>query len=228
MRRQLIRQNNVSVIPSAPQSKVAFAYETLKEQILSGRLVAGSSLVQSKIAKELNISPIPVMAAVRQLVAEGLVTQKPHHAAVVAEFPVDGLQETTTIRIHLEILAVRLSVPQLGEAELEGLRAISKDMKKALAASNLPLYGELNKKFRLKLYESCPNRLLAQMVKNLWDDTDRRGLRASFTKEEARVTQQNHKFLVAAIEKRDVDIAARLIENHKQNFRNVTVTGEGL
>ena len=93
----------LSSLPSVatPRSKVDFVYDTVKEGILSGRLKPGEPLVQSRIAKSLNVSPIPVMAAMQQLIAEGLVTQEPQAAARIAENEGVFRDKGTVVRVPL-------------------------------------------------------------------------------------------------------------------------------
>jgi DNA-binding GntR family transcriptional regulator len=212
----------LSPVPAiaTPRSKVDFVYDTVKEGILSGRLKPGEQLVQSRIAKSLNVSSIPVMAAMQQLIAEGLVTQEPHHAARVAPFSPEGLQEKTVIRMHLELLATRASVPSIGPARLAELRGLLADMDKAIADADMPQYGMINKAFHLKIYEDCQHRLLAQMITDLWNDTDRHGLRAKFTLEVAVRSQVEHVRLVDLIAQGDVEAAVALVDGHKANFRS--------
>src|SRR5690606_3746135 len=65
--------------PGGPvRTKAQYVYESLREDILQGRLRPGARLVFSQVASRFGVSPIPVREAVRQLETEGLVELKPH------------------------------------------------------------------------------------------------------------------------------------------------------
>ena len=204
----------------SPRSKLDFVYQTLREAILSGRLKPNDPIIQSRVAKDLGVSPIPVMAAIQQLIAEGLVVQKPHHPAYVAPFSRDGAREKMLIRMHLEVLATRTATPQASPELIVEMRALISEMGEAMASEDLPRFGVLNKAFHLKLYSACPYRHLVQMIVTLWDETDRAGLRAMFSAKEARRSHEEHERLMDLIAAGKADEAARLIDCHKAAFRD--------
>jgi len=71
---------------NVPPSREDFAYDSIKEAILSGELLPNQKISLSDLANKLGISIIPVNSAVGRLVAEGLVRQDPHHSPYVVEF----------------------------------------------------------------------------------------------------------------------------------------------
>src|SRR5262249_16632977 len=68
------------------------AFNVLREGIISGRLAPGSKLDYSALAAELEMSPMPIREAIRQLHALGLVEHSPHRSARVTELSVDDLR----------------------------------------------------------------------------------------------------------------------------------------
>jgi DNA-binding GntR family transcriptional regulator len=175
----------------------------------------------------LQVSSIPVMAAMRQLISEGLATQVPHHPPRVAPFSHEGLEEMTLIRMHLEVLATTTSVPHVGPEGLRALRGLLQEMDAALAEGDLPRYGALNKAFHFTIYEACPHRLLVQKIKELWDRTDRHGLRSMFTPEIAEASQADHRGLVECIEAGAAEEAGELTDRQKRRFRAVVFARAG-
>ena len=100
-----------------PQLKEDFAYEMIREAILSGELLPNQQISLSTLAKQLGVSIIPVNHAIRRLISEGLVKQDPHHSPYVEEFSADAVKEVLTIRYHLEELASSKSIPFISEKE---------------------------------------------------------------------------------------------------------------
>ena len=64
----------MSTAPVATQSKSELAYSWIRSRIEEGAFVPGYRLVLGAIAKELDISVVPVREAIRRLEAEALVT----------------------------------------------------------------------------------------------------------------------------------------------------------
>lgn len=53
-----------------------YAYETLRDQILSGQIDTKTKLTETKLAEKLNISRTPIRAAIARLTEEGLIKDK--------------------------------------------------------------------------------------------------------------------------------------------------------
>lgn len=213
-----------NILPTtSPMSKEDFAYLVLREAILSGQLQAGETLVQTQIAESLGVSPIPIRAAVRRLTAEGLITQEPHHPPEVSTLSTDGLEEILLVRMHLETLAIREAIPHITPDLLDEVRELMAGMEQALHDEDMPAFGALNKRFHTTLYEACPYPLLKQMIRDLWDNSDRSRARMVFGMVPglAAQSQKEHRQLLGMIEAGDVEGAAALMEEHKERSRRL-------
>lgn len=206
---------------SPPTSKEEFVYEALKEAILSGQLKPGDALVQTDLAHSLGVSPIPVRSAISRLAAEGLVSQSPYRSPQVSELSPEGLQEILMIRMHLELVATREALPHVSPECLADLRSLVHEMGEALRKCEYHRYGGLNKAFHLRLYDACPYPMLKQMIRDLWDNSDRHRSRTMFVvlPELAQRSQQDHLRLLELIEAGDTDAAVALMSEHKTRAR---------
>jgi GntR family transcriptional regulator, rspAB operon transcriptional repressor len=104
---------------------VALVHDRLRRDILSGEIPAGETS-QLALARELEVGRTPLREALRMLQHEGLVISEPNRRVRVAELTPEDAEQLYTMRISLEAMAVRLTVPDLGSAEvaeLEGLLA---------------------------------------------------------------------------------------------------------
>ena len=63
----------------------------------------------------------PIREAIGRLAAEGLVTVRPRRGAEVRSITPEELIESYQVREALEVLAVRLAVPRMTDADLSGL-----------------------------------------------------------------------------------------------------------
>ena len=94
------------------------AYEELRRQILQGELAPGATFSQVQLSDQLGVSRTPLREAVRLLQMEGLLRAEPRRRVRVSPLSTEDFEDLYAIRIALESLAVRLTVPQLDQTEL--------------------------------------------------------------------------------------------------------------
>ena len=105
---------------------VALVHDRLRAAILRGDLPAGETTSQVTLARDLDVGRTPLREALRMLQREGLVVSEPNRRVRIAELSSSDAEELYVMRIALEAVAVRITVPTLGSsdfAELEGLMA---------------------------------------------------------------------------------------------------------
>jgi DNA-binding GntR family transcriptional regulator len=104
---------------------VAVVHDRLRGEILAGRIPAGETS-QVALARQLEVGRTPLREAIRMLQREGLVISEPNRRVRIAELSPADAEELYVMRIALEGVAIRITVPTLasdGIAELEGLIA---------------------------------------------------------------------------------------------------------
>jgi len=67
--------------------------QTLRTDILQGRLAAGEHLRQDDLARRLEVSTTPIREALRTLISEGLVFFDAHRGAVVRGLTLGDVEE---------------------------------------------------------------------------------------------------------------------------------------
>jgi DNA-binding GntR family transcriptional regulator len=205
-----------------PQLKEDFAYESIKEAILSGELRPNQRISLSELSRNLGVSIIPVNHAIRRLISEGLVRQDPHHSPYVEEFSADALKEVLTIRYHLEELALRQSIPLIGEKAMQELRTMKAAMDKTVEAEDIHAYGIANRAFHMKIYSYGPYPLLYDLIDDLWNKAELNRSRSVFSlvQNMAEHSQGDHARLLDLIEAKKVDDAIEALRQHRLYSRN--------
>src|SRR6201993_1457990 len=92
--------------PSAPPPLRAHVVRMLSAGILSGKYRPGDRLNESQIARELNISRIPVREALSQLQEQGLVQNRERRGMFVTNIGPEEVQQLSSLRIILETEAL--------------------------------------------------------------------------------------------------------------------------
>ena len=127
-----------------PTTSEEFAYHALRTDILVGRISAGTRIVQSEVAAQLDISVTPVREALRRLQSEGLVELTPHKGAMIGHLDIAKGREIYELRILLEPLIVARSITAISDERLDDLAQLCDAMD---ATSNVSEFAEFNQRF---------------------------------------------------------------------------------
>lgn len=96
-------------------------YTRLRNMILDGALTPGSMLSQVKLAESLGVSRIPLREALRMLQNEGLIEAEYNQRARVPSFRPSIVDSLYASRILMEALGIRLTVPRIGQPDIQAL-----------------------------------------------------------------------------------------------------------
>lgn len=196
------------------QSKSELAYGHIRTRIDDGRYVPGYRLVLGQIARELDISVVPVREAIRRLEAEGLVTYERNVGAQVALVKEAEYQHTMQTLALIEGYATALSAPMLTRAHLDRAHEINERMRQTLDHFDPHRFTELNLQFHSVLFEECPNPHVLDLVHRGWNRLNvLRDSSFSFVPGRARASVEEHDRLLQLIEQGaeplDIELAAR-------------------
>ncbi|MDO5051578.1 MAG: GntR family transcriptional regulator [Pseudoclavibacter sp.] len=155
-------------VAGAAPSKAQRAYEHIRDRIASGAYAPGARLVLDQIARELEVSPVPVREAVRRLEAEGLVGYErnigPHVALADGELYASTMETLGLV----EGYATAISAPLLGPQELDRAREVNEQMRTALRDFDPARFTRLNQRFHEVLFTPCPNEHVLELVHRGW------------------------------------------------------------
>jgi len=189
-------------------------YSHLRAGILDNTYPPGSSLPEEALAASLKVSRVPVREALRRLSAEGLVVIRPRQGATVTELTAKQFLDAYQVREALEVLAVRLAVPQLTPDDLDQLDALQQAMLLASDANDADAFFAVNAEFHGFLVEKADNDDLKAIYMSLIDRmrryrTPSLDLRGGMT-----TSLDEHAAILTAIRDGNADEASRLIAEH--------------
>jgi DNA-binding GntR family transcriptional regulator len=198
-------------------SKQERTYAILRSRILDGTYGPGQRLVIDALARDLDVSPMPVREAIRRLEAEGWLTYQRHQGAQVAPLDEAGWMEALSTLAVLEGYATALSTPHLSAEDLTRAREINERMREALEALDVMAVSDHNLAFHRTLTERCPNAYLRRELAAIQERLNT--LRSSifmFVPTRGRVSVDEHGELVAMIERGEAPEAIeRFARAHK-------------
>lgn len=134
--------------------------DVILERILSGVYKQGDRLVESQIAKELQISQSPVREALRDLTAMRFVELEPFKGARVRRISLGEIAQIYPVRAALEELAGQLAAPHL-KGNVEALEEIYRQMHQAAELENVQEFARLDARFHRTIVRASNNPFLA-------------------------------------------------------------------
>ena len=200
--------------PTPIESKSQQAYRFIRERIDDGRYVPGYRLVLGQIAKELDVSVVPVREAIRRLEAEGLVTFERNVGAQVALIKETEYLHTMQTLALVEGAATALAAPYLGADHLRRARELNERMRRTLDDFDPHRFTELNLEFHSVLFEECTNPHILELVHRGWNRMKvLRDSSFSFVPGRARESVAEHDRIIDLIEAGatplEIELAAR-------------------
>jgi DNA-binding GntR family transcriptional regulator len=142
-------------------------YEQLKQAIMSGTILPGSTMTIRSLAASFGISLMPVREALRRLVAEHVLIMLPNRSVALPVITPERFREITRIRVSLEALAAEEGTSRIAAGDIDRMAALNTAMEQP-TASQSPDYLKHNRDFHFALYAASGLRTLVSMIESLW------------------------------------------------------------
>jgi len=197
----------------------------LRDQIAAGVFSPGMQLRQEVLAAACGVSVPPVREALKTLEAEGQVVYAPHRGYCVASLSYPELAENYRIRELLETETIRQSVPSLARADLSRMREAISDMEAANRCADLTALTVANRRFHFTLFDASGMPRMADIIRILWENTERYRSLYFATQEHRRRVNAEHRAIMSAVRDHDTEAAVELLRTHRDNARQALQAG---
>lgn len=201
----------------APAKSDAHAiYQRLRRDILAGVLAPGEILNTVHLAREHNVSRMPVREALRMLQTEGLVDAPYQHRMRVKAVTAEEVDTVYATWILMQSLAVGLTVPETSPAELEELRQAVQSLNQItpINARSEAAWRKLHMAYSRMVIRHAGSEIIAS-IENCWlrsERARRAALRTSSASWQA--SENEHSGILAAFEQGSAAKAVELFSMH--------------
>lgn len=190
-------------------------YTELKRRIVLLDFEPGQVIKEKELIEEFGVSRTPVREVLIRLEAEGLVKMFPNIGTIVSEVSFQQLKDVFEIRSFLVRLAGKLAAARITREELEKIRDHIARMKeekdpKALMRLDLEFHDMVN--------QSTKNEMLVKILGMLRDQAVRIWTFSRADEEYYGGLSQEFEELVEALERRDQEACAHILERHTKGF----------
>jgi DNA-binding GntR family transcriptional regulator len=199
------------------RSKKEFVTDALRNAILTGELIPGTRLIIDDLARQLNVSPIPVREALQQLASDGYVVTEPYVGAKVAPIEAESVVEVFTLLETMEVVSGRAACQRMSDKDFDTLKEMLLTMDSLVGEPEQ--WSQENRRFHKFICDQAGTRLVGSLMGKVLDHWDR--LHRYFLKEvfARRLTkaQREHWKILRALRSRDPERAEAVIREHARS-----------
>jgi len=200
-----------------PEDSRPTVTEALRAAILNGEYAPRQRLVEVDLCERFGTSRFILRSALQELAAQGLVEFQRNRGARVREVSIDEAIEITEVRVLLEGLLAARAAERVTKTEAAMLRNLVKDMRAAVAKSELLTYSDLNARLHSAIRDIAAHETAARLLRQLRDQTVRHQFSLSLVPGRPSVSLPQHEAIVAAITARKPDAAQQAMQEHLQS-----------
>lgn len=191
----------------------------LRRAITTGTLEPGAHLREEELAKKYGVSRTPVREALRHLRGDGLIVILPNVGAQVAGFSLVDIDELFEIRGALEVLAAQRAATRITPAAVKKLRLQLERTEAASRRANIERLAEENTRLHDAIYELAGSPQLVRLIESLSEKLARFRVASLSSPDRPREALAEHRALVTAITRRDVEKVRELAISHAEKAR---------
>jgi DNA-binding GntR family transcriptional regulator len=198
-------------------SKAEIAYQELRARIQDGTFAPGERLVLDRLARLLDVSPVPVREAVRRLEAEGYVDFTRNVGPRVAQVDAGAFAQSMHVLSVLESAALIGPGPRMTARRAAAARRINARLERMLPDLDPLEFTRVNQELHFSLVADCPNPRLVALMQAEWTrlDTIRRSVFV-YAPERAAQSVAEHEEMIRLIQAGDPAEINRIVHQHRQ------------
>jgi DNA-binding GntR family transcriptional regulator len=209
---------NLNIKPIEADLSLTYqTYKALKQAITSMDIYGHDEeirLDEHQLSKGLGVSRTPIREAMARLEQEGLLRIVSRKGAFVVRKTKAEILEMITVWAALESMAARIITLNASDQDIASLRDMFATFENREIKANIDEYSDSNIHFHQKVISLSRNELIKSMTENLFIHIS--SIRAHTIGEDNRFNRSivDHMHIIEALEKRDTDLAAKLVQEH--------------
>jgi len=197
------------------------AYQTIREAILSLQFKPGVYISIQELSDQLGVSRTPVRDALLRLEKDGLVSIVPYKGAYVSKISSQDIKEVMELRILLESYAAKKAAKLLSPDELAQAEEILERSEMAYNDGQYIEAANIGHHIHELILSKVHNDRFTKILERL--DTHYERIRQRSTElqgDRLKKSMDQHRRLIEALKKADVDEAGTVMANHLSSVRD--------
>jgi DNA-binding GntR family transcriptional regulator len=197
------------------------AYVALKQAIMDADIYAQraeSRLDERQLSQALGVSRTPIREAMSLLEQEGFLRTEPRRGVFIVRKTKKQIIEMIEMWAALESMAARLATLNSSDAEISALRHMFDEFLNSAPSDNIDEYSDANIAFHQAIIRLSGSHLMGKTLENLFIHV--RAIRRMTISQRDRAARSivDHMQIIEALERRDTELAERLVREHSLNL----------
>ena len=197
------------------------AYAALKQAIMDADIYAHSEeirLDERQLSQALGVSRTPIREAMSLLEQEGFLRTVPRRGIFIVRKTKRQIIEMIEMWAALESLAARLATLNASDEDIGALRHMFDEFLNSAPAEHISEYSDANIAFHQAIIRLSGSHLMGKTIENLFIHV--RAIRRMTISQRDRATRSiaDHMQIIEALERRDTELAERLVREHSLNL----------
>ena len=197
------------------------AYTALKQAIMDADIYAHREeirLDERQLSQALGVSRTPIREAMSLLEQEGFLRTAPRRGVFIVRKTKKQIIEMIEMWAALESMAARLSTLNSSDEEIASLRHMFDEFLSNAPAEHISEYSDANIAFHQAIIRLSGSHLMGQTLENLFIHV--RAIRRLTISQSDRAARSiiDHMQIIEALERRDTELAERLVREHSLNL----------
>lgn len=210
----------LEALPRAqPGSLSQQAYEAIKGKIVSLRLPPGAVIDENRLQAELDLGRTPIREAIQRLAQEKLVVIAPRRGTFVTGIELKDLKLLFEARLPLETLAIRLAAQRGSEEQWRQMESALGPIGEAGAPRSNEDLMAIDAACHEIIYDAIGNPFLHDTLVTLYALSLRLWYYSLSHMGDVSDAIQEHRAMLHALQRRDSDRAAQIMEQHIRAFQ---------
>ena len=189
----------------------------IRTRILKGEYKIGEKIKETHVAEELRVSRTPIRKAFKQLEEEGLIEYVPNKGCFARGFTKRDIEDVYAVRKVLEELTVEWAVDRITNEDIRAMADKCEEMQKYVDEGDSARVLAVNKVFHEIIYRATGSRFMSQILRSYKEYIEQTTRPIYYEKKFLQQIVDEHRAIVEAFEKRDMESAVDAMSTHMTN-----------
>jgi DNA-binding GntR family transcriptional regulator len=189
----------------------------IRENIISGEIIAGSRLTIKEVAVKYGTSQMPVREALQWLQGEGLLKIIPHKGAIVRLIDQNMIKNDYEIRVAIEIMLINKSLKKINAKEIIYLEEKHQQLKAAVESYDITEILKKDREMHLSIYQYADNPEAVRIYDRYSEFLGALRLQYGIGTERLLEIIVQHKEIIMALAKKNISLLERIVKLHSEH-----------
>lgn len=205
---------------SKPMDLKDWAYETIKQLILTFNVKPGEQLRIEDLSKNMKISRTPIREALLRLENDDLVEANSRVGFFVKEITKRDLRELFELREITESFAAKKAALLLTDDDIAWINRLQKEAVSAVERNRLNEFNDKEVALHTFILEKSQNQRLLKLVESIKDLTYRQRLLALKSIDNVKRSIAEHQKIITALQNKNSELAGQSMSEHINSVQN--------